>query len=79
MGSKHFSADAAAVARAAKKARALARKTYVPEDEKVEEEEQRRREELQEARESMPHAGDRSYMELGNEGTYQRIPMRYDE
>lgn len=61
------------------KAKAKAKKVYVPEDEKAEEEEQLRRVELYEARESLPHAGDRSYMELGNEGTYQRLPMRYDE
>lgn len=77
MSSVHSTAlEALRLKRARKKALA---KEYVPEDQKSAEDQQSREIELQEEiRESVYHAGDRSYREM-SEGTFQRMPVRYDE
>lgn len=78
MGSVPFRSPAEALKLKRSRKRATAAE-YVPDDEKEAEDAQRREIELQEEiRESVYHAGDRSYMGL-SEGTFQRMPVRYDE
>lgn len=56
----------------------VAKTTYQTEEEIAAEREAKRIEDQMEVQDSLPHSGDRSYLEL-SEGTYQRLPMRYDE
>lgn len=65
---------------AAKKARKAKLATeYRPEDDKEAEKDHLKHLAELEGAESLAHVGDRSYRDLSGDGTFRRVPVRYDE